>query len=204
MNIERRGDRLYEGDGLHKWFAISSLLLFLFTVLMVFIDYSREWKTYQRAFTRLQLQKTQQDIQAAAGSFDRTQFNQLSQQLAQARANMQQHEADVKTGQSKIDDIKAKYYRINQNYQFKKAEYDSVKYEYDEAVAHKASNVDKLKAKLDGYGKEMNDYRSEADQLSLDQKAAEAELSKYTGARDAAQKGIDTLATDYNRLLVRK
>jgi cytochrome c2 len=204
MNIERRGDRLYQGDGLHKWFAISSLLLFLFTVLMVFIDYSREWKSYQRTFTRMQVQQTQQDIAAAAGSFDRAKFDQLSQQLNQARGEMQQHEADVKAAQKKIDDIKAEYYRINQNYQFQKALYDTKKYEYDEAVAHKASNVDKLKAELDEDGKKMDEYKADADRLKLDQRAAEAELNKYVGARDTAQKGIETLATDYNRLLVRR
>ena len=32
LNIEKRGDRLYEVIFLHKWFAISSILLFLFTV----------------------------------------------------------------------------------------------------------------------------------------------------------------------------
>ena len=37
INIEKRGDRLYEVDHLHKWFAISSLLLFLFTVGMVLL-----------------------------------------------------------------------------------------------------------------------------------------------------------------------
>ena len=54
--IKKRGDRLYEVIYLHKWFAISSILLFLFTVAMVLVDYSREWKRYQREFVRLQIQ----------------------------------------------------------------------------------------------------------------------------------------------------
>ena len=56
FNIEKRGDRLYEIVSLHKWFAISSLLLFLITIAMVLADYSREWKKYQRDFVRLQIQ----------------------------------------------------------------------------------------------------------------------------------------------------
>jgi len=204
MNIEKRGDRLYEVIALHKWFAISSLLLFLFTVLMVWVDYARQWKSYQRAFTRMQIEHTRQDIAKAASSFDRAKFNQLEQQLKQAQAQMQQHEADIRTAQKKVDDIKAQYYRINQNYQFAKATYDAKKYDYDEAVAHKDSNVPRLKQDLDGHEKEMNDYKTQADQLTLDQRAAEAELSKYVGARDTAQKGIDDLTTEYNRLLTRR
>ena len=61
LNIEKRGDRLYQGDSLHKWFAISSILLFVITIAMVLVDYSREWKKYQREFNRLAIQRTQTD-----------------------------------------------------------------------------------------------------------------------------------------------
>ncbi len=204
MNIERRGDRLYEGDGLHKWFAVSSLLLFVFTLWMVFVDYSREWKSYQRTFTRLQLQRTQQDINAAANAFDRAKYQQIAQQLQQSQSEIAQHESDVKTAQKKVDDISAEFYRINQNFQFAKAKYDSKKYEYDDDVAHKASNAEKVKKELDELGKEMDGFKSQADQLTLNQRAAEVELARYVGNRDAALKARETLATDYNRLLVRR
>src|SRR5215831_20368269 len=148
MNIEKRGDRLYEVISLHKWFAISSLLLFLFTMWMVWADYARQWKAYQRTFTRMQLEKTQQDISNAANTFDRAKFNQLDQQLKQAQADMRQHEANVDAAQKKIDDIKAQHYRANQNAQFTKAKYAAEKYEYDEAVAHKAPNVATLRKSL--------------------------------------------------------
>ncbi|PYR91474.1 MAG: hypothetical protein DMG19_04280 [Acidobacteria bacterium] len=93
LNIEKRGDRLYEVIYLHKWFAISSILLFLFTVAMVLVDYSREWKRYQREFVRLQIQRTQRDIQQVSSSLDRAKFQQLQQQLQQIRVQQQQNEA---------------------------------------------------------------------------------------------------------------
>src|SRR5262244_2288668 len=77
LNIEKRSDRLYEVIHLHKWFAISSLLLFIITVAMVLVDYSREWKRYQREFVRLQIQKTQNDMRQASSSLDRTKLQQL-------------------------------------------------------------------------------------------------------------------------------
>ena len=57
LNIDQRGDRLYQVNSLHKWFAISSLLLFVITVAMVLVDYSREWKKYQRTFSRMQIDR---------------------------------------------------------------------------------------------------------------------------------------------------
>src|SRR5436190_7447570 len=95
LNIDKRSDRLYEVIYLHKWFAISSILLFLFTVAMVLVDYSREWKRYQREFVRLQIQRTQMDMQQVASSLDRNKFQQLQQQLQQSRAQQQQNEAQI-------------------------------------------------------------------------------------------------------------
>ena len=91
LNIEKRGDRLYEMDSLHKWFAISSLLFFLITVFMVLADYSREWKKYQREFVRLQIRKTQNDIQQVSSTFDRNKLGQLDQQIKQVKNDEQQN-----------------------------------------------------------------------------------------------------------------
>ena len=108
LNIEKRGDRLYEMDSLHKWFAISSLLLFLITVFMVLADYSREWKKYQREFVRLQIQKTQKDIQQINSSFDTAKLRQLDQQIQQVRAQEQQNEAQISKIEKQMSDLNAR------------------------------------------------------------------------------------------------
>ena len=203
MNIERRGDRLYQVQNLHKWFAISSLLLFVFTVGMVLLDYSREWKKYQREFNRMQIQRTQQEMQQVSSSLDRAKYGQLNQQLQQARAEQQQNEAGVERIQEEIKDLSAIKYRVNQNYQFAKATYDSEKYGYEEAAAYKASNVDSLKQKLDRTGKEMNEHKAELEKADLELRAKGEELNKYIGKRTAIQEEIDTLLTDYTRLGIR-
>src|SRR5262249_28903929 len=157
FNIEKRGDRLYEVNYLHKWFAISSLLLFAFTVAMVLADYARQWKTYQRTFNRLSIERTQRDMQQAAGSLDRNKLQQVQQQLQQARADQQQNEAQIDKIQKQVDDLTAKRYGLNQNYQFQKAIYDTEKYEYEEAAAYKRSNAQKLSERLKETEKKMND-----------------------------------------------
>ena len=144
LNIEKRGDRLYEVIYLHKWFAISSLLLFVITVAMVMVDYSREWKKYQRDFVRLQIQRTQRDMQQASSALDRAKFQQLQQQLQQTRTQQQQNEAQIEKIQKQFGDLDAKYYAADENYRFAKAVYDSDKYEYEEAAATKKSNAPKL------------------------------------------------------------
>jgi mono/diheme cytochrome c family protein len=202
-NIDQRGDRLYETNLLHKWFAISSLLLFLFTVGMVLADYTREWKKYQRDFNRLQIARTQQDMQQAVGSVDRAKYDQLQQQLQQARAEQQQNEAEVDRVQKQISDLTARRYAVNQNYQFTKATYDSEKYEYEEAAAYKRSNAERLNERLTETGNQMNEYKAELDQVEIDLRTATAELNKFVGKRDTIQKDIDTMLADYTRLQTR-
>src|SRR4029079_3813585 len=114
LNIEKRGDRLYEGNRLHKWFAISSLLLFLFTIAMVLADYSREWKKYQRDFVRLQIQKTRQDRDQSLRELDRQKLGQLDTQLKQSSASQKQNEAQIEALQKKITELNAKQYGIDE------------------------------------------------------------------------------------------
>src|SRR5262250_2644639 len=203
LNIERRGDRLYEVISLHKWFAISSLLLFLITVAMVLADYSREWKRYQRAFVRLQVQKTRGDMQQVSSSFDRAKLQQVDQQLQQSRSQQQQNEAQIEKLQKQINDLNARLYAIDENYRFSKAVYDSEKYGYEEALAHKASNTQKLGERLKETEKKMNDYKAELDKATIDLRAANDDLNKFIGQRETLQKEREALLADYTRLQTR-
>ena len=178
FNIDRRGDRLYEIIYLHKWFAISSILLFLFTIGMVLVDYSREWKQYQRTFNRMQIQRAQQDLQKASSSLDRNKLQQMQQQLNAMRGEQQQNEAEIEKIQKQLNDLSAKRYAVNQNYQFAKATYDSEKYEYEEAVAYKRSTAQKLGDRLKETEKRMNDYKAEVEKTEIEQRAANAELRR--------------------------
>src|SRR5436190_2497850 len=84
-NIEKRGDRLYEVTRLHKWFAISSLLLFLLTVITIMADYSREWKKYQRNYSRIQVERARADRDKANVGLDRSKLTTYVQQMQTAK-----------------------------------------------------------------------------------------------------------------------
>src|SRR6186713_321309 len=134
-NIEKRNDRLYEVSTLHKWFAISSLLLFLFTVVMIMADYSREWKRYQREYSRISIQRAQQDVRKALGSVDRAKYKQLQTELAAARKSQEQNASEIAQAKKKLSDLEATFVRIDTDYKNAKAKYGTEKYDLDEAVA---------------------------------------------------------------------
>jgi cytochrome c2/uncharacterized protein YlxW (UPF0749 family) len=205
-NIEKRNDRLYEVTTLHKWFAISSLLFFVFTVIMIMADYSREWKRYQREFTRISIERAQQDVSKAAGSLDRNKLKQLQVSLAEAQKSQAQNSAVIKTVQKKLDDLNATFVRIDTDYKNSKASYGTEKYDLDEAVAaakidpKKQPEADRAAKKLADRDKEMSGLFAQRESLSTQITDTKAELEKYVGKGEEARKGIEDGLANYNRL----
>jgi cytochrome c2 len=199
-NIEKRGDRLYEVQTLHKWFAISSLLLFLFTVGMVLQDYTREWKRYQRDFNQLAVRSTVEDAVAARDARDMAKREALQKDLSTAQETERQSSAQITEIEKKISDLNAKWIRVDQDYRFTKAEYDAEKYAYEEALAHKASDVDKRKKSVDETAQKLNAYFLDREQANTELQAAKDQLAtlQKKSIEDKAQ--LEAIDAEFQRL----
>jgi len=199
-NIEKRGDRLYQAQTLHKWFAISSLLLFLFTVGTVMQDYTREWKGYQRQFNQIAVRYTRDDRQDAADAVDRDKYSQIRSDLKAAEEAQKANKGAISEAEEKVAAINAKWIGVDQNYRFTKAGYDAEKYAYEEALAHNAENKDKLKAKLDATQATMDGYFLEREQINTELSAAKEALNKLQSKTIEDQKQLESMKADYERL----
>jgi cbb3-type cytochrome oxidase cytochrome c subunit len=214
FNIERRGDRLYQVQSLHKWFAISSLLLFVFTIAMVLQDYSREWKRYQREFRQLSIQKTRDDRRLAASMVDGTKYNQLREQIAQANSGQQENRQRINELEEQLASLNSRFIGVDLNYKSTKATYDAERYAYEEALDHyeeavaaKASNADslkatadRLKAKTDETETQMNGYFTEREEVSTQIQQTNEELKKFRGQAEALDKERLALRAEFDRL----
>lgn len=205
-NIEKRNDRLYEITTLHKWFAISSLLLFVFTVVTIMADYSREWKHYQREFTRLSVERAKQDMNKAAGALDRNKLQQYIADQKAAQKSIDEHAAKIGEIQKALDGLNADFYRIDNDYKNAKAFYEHDKYSLDEAVAtarkdpKKQSEADSARKVLDKDDQVMSKAFADRESLTTQIAAKKAELETYVGKRDEAKKAIETALANYARL----
>ena len=74
----------YNIDFLNVVFAASSLFLFASSLWMVWDDYDREWKGYQRQFVLLETEVTQANFAEAEGDVDRAQLEELRAALLEA------------------------------------------------------------------------------------------------------------------------
>jgi len=200
LNIAQRGDRLYNVDSLHKWFAISSLLLFAFTVWMILNDYSREWRQYQRGFNQLSISRTQADMDSAAGAIDANAFAALQTDLAAAQTELQTNQGEVDRIQGVLDGLNAELYAADQNYRFEKATYDVEKYTYEAALAAGALNAESLLSQSQETLGQMGAYELHVEELTIEIGTAEDSLTAIVGKRDDIRSGIDELRAEYTRL----
>ena len=78
----------YNIDFLNVIFAASNILLLITVVWMVWDDYDREWKDFQRQFVLLETEVTQADLAAASAGIDPTELGQLQADRTEAEAEL--------------------------------------------------------------------------------------------------------------------
>src|SRR6185436_361322 len=83
-------------------FALTSIALLLVLSWMIWADYNREWKQYQKAFLKLDIARTQKQVNEATSKLDAAKKAQLDadrtkaqQELAANRAAIGKQEAEV-------------------------------------------------------------------------------------------------------------
>ncbi len=121
----------YNIDFLNVVFAVSNILLLITVVWMVWDDYDREWKNYQRRFVRLETEVTQVGLQAADEEIDAARLQELETQRAAALVEQQTSDARIDELTAAIADVDVRLYRATQGYQFAKATYDVDRYAYE-------------------------------------------------------------------------
>ena len=80
-------ERYYKGNVLNKWFAISSILMFVSVILTFIDDNDDEFKDYQREFRRLEVEIAQK---------------KLDDQATEIEKDMSAYQEDVNTAKSEF------------------------------------------------------------------------------------------------------
>ena len=192
----------YNVDFLNVVFAASSLFLFLSVVWMVWDDYDRDWKNTQRRFAQLEYQVTQQQLQAAGQSVDKSKLQPLEAQLKAAQANVAANQKKVDELQSKLDDANERLHRATVDQQAMKATYDEDRYDFEasrvaspgsSAVARKQQTVNEEVRKL-------NELIQQSDKITAEKADIQKQLGQYTGQVAAIQKQIEEMTAEQTRL----
>ena len=99
----------YNIDFLNVVFAASSLFLFFTTIWMVFDDFDREWKGYQRQFVLLEGYVTSLSLQAAQAGIDPVRLQELNAERAAAEERLAANAEQVAQLEGALAGVEADY-----------------------------------------------------------------------------------------------
>jgi len=148
--VEDNQERYYKPSTLQFLFAIAAVILLCSLVWMFAHDYSREWKTTQKNFRDLEIEKTRiKDDLELSSLKEKSQYQDLLKQTAATEKELTQKSSDIKNLETKSAQLQSQYDIINQQSQFAKAKYDSLKYHYEEAISHRKPEAASIRKELD-------------------------------------------------------
>lgn len=180
-------------------FALSSIGLLLTVSLMVFADYAREWKTYQKEFNKLEVRQTEAQIQEALGKVDAAKRAEVEARLAQGRQETAARREEIRQAKKELGKLEGEWYAADQDFRFTKARIDVAKYEYEDAQQKKAG-AEKKKAALDELEKKWAELRLKLEDVLARRGAVEAKIAALEKTQSEADKAEAELYAERNRL----
>src|SRR5205823_14805532 len=95
MAPKRDIDHAYDINRLNMFFALSSIVLFVFFVWMMWADFHRDWKYYQAQFRKIDRAKTEQAKEEEIGDLqNNAEYQGVREQLKAAEQEKAQREKD--------------------------------------------------------------------------------------------------------------
>ena len=148
MADKRAVGHAYNIDFLNVVFAVSSLFALFTTVWMVWDDYDREWKNYQRDFTALEMEVTRANLTQAEQEVDQARVAELTAQRAEAEQGLASNAAQMDELEAQLADVDRDLFVATQNFQFTKANYDVVRYTFE--VRREEAHAEDPEAEVSG------------------------------------------------------
>ena len=187
-------------DFLNVVFAASNILLLITIIWMVWDDYDREWKNYQRRFVSLETEVTQAGLQLAVQEIDVAQLQQFETDLEAARQGQSANQARVDELEAALEGTDLELYTATQNYQFAKATYDVDRYSYEVRKEENPSVEEADGPAIDAQFAEVQELNREMQRVEADREQANAALREVTGRVSDLEADIARLNADRTRL----
>ena len=181
-------------------FALSSIGLLLAFSFMVWVDYDREWKKYQKQFNALEVKLTRQQIEDSLGKVDAARSQQLDEAIARGKQEERARRVEIAKAQAEADRVNARWYAVDQNYRFTKARIDVARYDYEEAAHQGHKNAEGKLKTLRRLEDQWRDYRVQLEKVIAERDAARAKVADLEKTRLDAEKEQRELFTEKTRL----
>ena len=202
---------------MHRWFAVSMIVLFVSTLLMMYFDHHDEWRAYQHQFFQLEADKLVAEENAkkaelagvtegvgtkAAAKLEKS-FEAKREEMQKAKADKQ---AELEKTVSDLADREADIKKLDNDYAMQmrkvrenRAYRDVARANFDLAIRDGVPKEAKLE-EFNTKQKVVVDLEAELDRRDADRNKAVADLKAKTKDRDAAIAAIKLFEADIIRL----
>ena len=123
----------YDISGLNVVFGISSIFLFVTTLWMIWADYSREWKGYQRQFSQMEREMTGRQIQEADAAVNQRELQRIEGELATASQELDAKQAEIAQREDELKALNDRWTLADIGERSLKSVYDSKKFFFEES-----------------------------------------------------------------------
>src|SRR3989338_7196319 len=191
---------LYSVHKTFIWFAVISLVLTFSLAAIVYVDYVREWKTYQKKFIRLKTDRAKKELKEAEAKIDKKKLESLEKQLKDADAALTSHSSgrmslEIRLGRLDTEVTKAR----SQTQNLKQFE-DSAKYFFEETRSHNDPKASEYEKKLKELTPKLSQAKLNLEKLEKEIEEKQSALNGMTAAEKSIQKSIDRVLEDKNRM----
>ncbi len=150
----------YDPKKLDKLFAILAIVLLISIIGLFAKDYSRQWKTYQREFRALEVEKTRVKLDEQENLLkDNADYTEVLKNLDLAQKSTLAKKPELEALSGKLAGASAVERLHTQQYQFSKAKYDALKYKYESSADTNDPNAAQIKIDLDNLFTKLNKLR---------------------------------------------
>ena len=186
MADKRAVGHAYNIDFLNVVFAVSSLFVLFATVWMVWDDYDREWKSYQRDFTAIEMEVARLGLTQAQQDVDQARVAELTAQRAEAERALGSRVTQIDEIEDQLSDIGTEMFITTQNFNFAKVYYDVARYTFE--VEREEAHAEDPAAEVSG--------QAEVTALYDEWLALGLEVESLTATRDGLRAQLASLRED--------
>jgi len=196
---KRKGVYARDIDKLNMIFAVLAIGLLASVGWMIWDDYAREWKRYQRQFQVIEQEVTQQELADQQAGIDQQSLSELTQQrdaaeqaLSGQQARRDELEAELAANQVGLD-------RATQDFRFARSVFDTRRWEFEEA-AHAGGDASGPQSALDDAEARVAETEAELETLTIESDRIQSEIGTLRQQFDDAEAGIASLTREITRL----
>jgi cytochrome c551/c552 len=176
---------------LNVLFGVSAIALFLATLWMVWADYSREWKVYQRQFFQLERETTARQIEEADQNVNQRELARVEGELTAATGELETKQQQIGELETALAELNSRWTLADIRERELKAVYDSKKFFFEEgehAPLGKRVGDEEFKALEDGFfvrREERLSIEFERNETQRTLRDLRARVTELNGQKDA-------------------